>query len=451
MTPIKFLVISKKNEFVDRVRKIISTNNTPKKYELVCETNIEEVFNLLEKRFDIILLEITPEDSRTDIKKVIRAVKSKGSNTQIISLAEPESVKLAIETLKTGAYQYAKLPATDNEILQLIQSAEKVVPGNGKHSSGNGQHAGLEELQGASLAMQKVYSQLIKAAQTDIPVLLLGETGTGKDLAAQAIHKLSSRADNNYIASNLGAFPKELVASELFGHEKGAFTGASDRRKGLFEQAKNGTLFLDEIDAVEPRTQVSLLRLLEENRYSRIGGETSIKNDARLIAASNQNLEKMVKDGDFRRDLFFRLDVFRITMPPLRERLGDITLLAQKFLRQFNKTLNKQIYDITPEALEYLNSYDWPGNVRELKNVIQRGMITCDDKSLRPENLPSRLVASEPTPPAVVFEIGTPIEQVEREMIIHTLASVNNNRKQAAKLLGISRRAIYNKFEKHKI
>lgn len=309
----------------------------------------------------------------------------------------------------------------------------------------------FEKLVGNSKPMEDVYRQIRQAAATDIPILLLGETGTGKDVAAQTIHEQSERNKGPYIAINLGALPSELVGSELFGHEKGAFTGAIERREGKFEEARNGTIFLDEISTIDAKVQVSLLRLIEQKTFHRLGGKTIINTNARLITASNQNLLELVEQRHFRKDLYYRLDVFRIVMPPLRQRSGDIVLLIDEFLNRFNRSLKKHIVGVAPECVSLLETYDWPGNVRELKNVVQRAVLVCAGEVLLPDHLPPRFRKGKPAPPKVSFEIGTSLEEVEREMIVRTLAAAHNNRKQAADLLGISRRALYNKLQKHKI
>jgi transcriptional regulator with PAS, ATPase and Fis domain len=281
--------------------------------------------------------------------------------------------------------------------------------------------------------------------------LLIGETGTGKDLAAQAIHQQSARSEGPYIPVNLGAIPAGLVASELFGHERGAFTGAAEQRKGIFERAHDGTVFLDEIGTIDEKVQVSLLRLIEQKKFHRLGGRRGISSNVRLIAASNQDLVDAVQQGIFREDLYYRLDVFRIMMPPLQERQEDISLLIDEFLKRYNRKFQKNILGISPESVSLLESYDWPGNVRELKNVIQRGVLVCSGEVLLPEHLPPRFRADRVVRPKVTFTVGTPLEEVEREMVIRALAVAKNNRTRAADLLGISRRALYNKLHKHRI
>lgn len=304
---------------------------------------------------------------------------------------------------------------------------------------------------GGSLAMQKVYRQIEQVAFTNVPVLLLGETGTGKDLAAQAIHRLSLKKDGHYIPVNLGALPTELVASELFGHEKGAFTGASQQHKGVLETGSDGSVFLDEIESIDSKVQISLLRLIEEKKFNRLGGRHSIPTDARLIAASNEDLEKMVERGRFREDLFFRLDVFRIALPPLRERKSDIPLIVEDLIVRFNYELNKNIIRIRPDCMEALERYEWPGNVRELRNAIQRAVLVCEESEIREEHLPKRLQRGTESNSQVIVEIGKSLNEVEKHLILKTLTHTKNNRKQAAELLGITRRALYNKLNKHDI
>ncbi len=306
---------------------------------------------------------------------------------------------------------------------------------------------------GQSLPMQNLQKQILQAAASDIPVFLIGETGTGKDLVAQAIHQSGKRQSSPYVPVNLSALPTQLVASELFGHEKGAFTGALKQHRGKFEQAHDGTIFLDEIDSVDERVQVSLLRIIEQKKFHRLGGKRSITSNARIIAATNADADDLLEGAHFRDDLFYRLDVFRITLAPLRKRHGDIPLLVDNFIQKFNPAVNKSITKISGECTEILAKYDWPGNVRELKNVIQRAMLVCPGATIQIEHLPPRFrnPDSDIDNPKITFTVGTPLEEVERQMILKALSVSGNNRTKAAQLLGISRRAIYNKLKKHNI
>jgi transcriptional regulator with PAS, ATPase and Fis domain len=244
--------------------------------------------------------------------------------------------------------------------------------------------------------------------------------------------------------------PQELVASELFGHEKGAFTGALDRRAGKFEQANTGTIFLDEISTIDERVQISLLRILESKRFTRLGGKRVMTSRARIIAATNENPSELVENGVFRDDLLYRLDVFRVHMPALRERQGDIPLLIDAFMKRFREAFGKDVHGIHPECVARLEEHDWPGNVRELKNVIQRAVLISTGEVLLPDHLPGRFGQKSAVRPKVTFTVGTPLSEVEREMVLRALATAPN-RKQAAELLGISRRALYNKLRKYGI
>ncbi|MBI4524011.1 MAG: sigma-54-dependent Fis family transcriptional regulator [Deltaproteobacteria bacterium] len=312
----------------------------------------------------------------------------------------------------------------------------------------------FEGMLGVSLPMLEIFQQIMEAALHDIPVLITGETGTGKDLVASAIHKQSGRKDKPYVAVNTGAMPTELIASELFGHEKGAFTGALETRKGRFEEANGGTIFLDEISTMDERAQVTLLRVLETKTFRRVGGDKDICVDVRIIAATNEALENGIKEKKFREDLYYRLDVFHIHLPPLRERPGGaVTVLTNHFLSQFNAAYNKAVKVVSPEVYRALRRYRWPGNVRELKNVIQRAVLVASNDELTLDLLPARIRAGREckdfrrsAPP---IHLGMTLEAVEREFIKLTLVASRGNKKETASRLGISRRALYNKLNRH--
>jgi len=312
----------------------------------------------------------------------------------------------------------------------------------------------IDELIGSSRVMQDVYEQIEMASTCEVPVLLMGETGTGKEVAATTIHRLSNRREEIFIPVNLGAIPDGLISSVLFGHEKGAFTGADRMQNGIFEQGNNGTVFLDEIGTIDYKAQVGLLRLVEEKRFSRLGGSQAIINNARIITASNEDLKEKSKNGAFREDLYYRLDVFCIKMPTLKAHLDDIPELINYFLAKYNLTMQTEVKGVSEKALERLQEYDWPGNVRELKNVIQRALIVCEGDEIQLEHLPPRFRSNKDKKSAnqtITFKIGTPLEQVEKEMILKTISVSNNNRTKVAKLLEISRRALYNKLKKYNI
>ncbi|MBN1479289.1 sigma-54-dependent Fis family transcriptional regulator [candidate division KSB1 bacterium] len=422
-----------------------------------CELFHDSSLNALLERldiemFDIIIMTSTiarEHDSR-EMEKLFNRLAVKAPRSQFICLTEPEDIELVGLTFHLESVHFVKLPVSDEEMRILLENAynriEEIAPEIAR--SGDDR---MGQIVGASYPMHTVYQQIRRAASTDISVMLMGETGTGKDLLAQAIHRLSARNKGPYIPVNLGALPGELIASELFGHEKGAFTGASRQHRGKFEQARRGTLFLDEIESIDNKTQVSLLRILEEKRFTRIGGDQAIRSNARLIVATNDDLEALVHRGVFRKDLYYRLDVFRISLPPLRKRYGDIPLLVSEFVAKFSNELGVKINSISPEVFQSFEAYDWPGNIRELKNVIHRAVLLCDAGIITHDHLPPRFAKTIHKKPAIEFEIGTTLEEVERRMILRALEVAGNNRKAAAELLGISRRAIYNKLKKHSI
>lgn len=303
-------------------------------------------------------------------------------------------------------------------------------------------------------AMHVVIQQIIEAAANDIPVLITGETGTGKDLVASTIHKRSARKDLSYVPVNTGAIPSGLVTSELFGHERGAYTGASESCPGLFEQAHGGTIFLNEITTMDKRTQVNLLRVLEKKTIRRVGGDKDIPVDVRVIAATNDNIDQAVRTARFREDLYYRLDVFRIQLPPLRERDGAIAMLTDHFVAHFARLYKKDIRAVSGETYRLIRCYPWPGNVRELKNVIQQAVLTARGAELTCDLLPQRIRSAEALrtaaqhTPQCPIRLGMSLAEVEKEYINVTLASVNRNKRKAASLLGISRRALYNKLKR---
>ncbi len=314
----------------------------------------------------------------------------------------------------------------------------------------------FEGMIGRSAGMDEVYTLIKQVAGLDVPVLITGESGTGKELVAKAIHRLSSRKDETFIAINTGAIARDLIESELFGHEKGSFTGATSRKMGKFEAASEGSLFLDEVSTMNTNTQVSLLRVLETKRFQRIGGTSTIKSHARIIAASNEDLEKLIQQGQFRRDLYHRLNVFRIDLPPLRDRPEDISLLIHNFVMRYAKEFGKQISRISDETVKTLSAYKWPGNVRELENVIMRLCITAQEEEIFTDSIPAAVEGPDSAPETsdddmVEVEVGTQLVDAERELIIKTLEKLNGKKGEAAKVLGISRKALYNKIKEYNL
>ena len=391
--------------------------------------------------YDLLILSGDVCNNKTlDYKDLLKIISKESPQTQILLIVKENNLSIAMEAMEVGGYQYVRIPAPDYELKLIIDLALSKKPefGANKLLEDDESIYRFEGFIGRSPAIQAVYRQIQQVAATNIPVLLIGETGTGKDLAAQAIHHLSFKKDGNYMPVNLGALPSELIASELFGHEKGSFTGATQQHKGVFEMATDGTVFLDEIDSIDHKVQTSLLRLVEQKKFTRLGGRRSLHTNGRLITASNENLDDLVKHGKFREDLFFRLDVFRIVLPPLRERISDVSLITEELIGRFNHELNKSIIRIDQDCLSALEEYEWPGNVRELKNVIQRAVLVCQGDELHIEHLPKRFQIRTDKSSKIIIEIGKTLNEVEKQLIHKTLAHTKNNRKKAAELLGIT-------------
>jgi DNA-binding NtrC family response regulator len=358
-----------------------------------------------------------------------------------------------------GNVHIEHLPANEEDLLALVESNLPVKPRTDQ-SDATAANFGLpidfEGIIAISLPMRTVIRRAMEAAAVDIPVLITGETGTGKDLVAAAIHRRSSRKHRPYIPVNMGAMARELIASEIFGHERGAYTGAQETRPGIFEQADGGTVFLDEVATMDEKTQISLLRVLEERTVRRVGGTRNIPVDVRIIAATNEDLEQSVANKRFREDLFYRLNVFQIRVPPLRERTAAITALTNHFLSRFAAIYQKEVDRVSPDTYRLLRHYPWPGNVRELKNVIQTAILLVDGKELTPDFIPQRIKDAAVENKNAVdkmcsFEIGTTLDSVENEVIRKTLAHLGGNKKLTASILGISRRALYNKIKRHNL
>src|SRR2546429_708109 len=369
------------------------------------------------------------------------------------------TVDTAVEAMKRGAYDFVTKPLNLDKVEMLITRAlasRKMEQENRALRQQIDERYGLENIIGESPALREVLDTIKQVAPSSANVLIEGESGTGKELAAQAIHNLSRRNKAKFVTVHCAALSPQLLESELFGHERGAFTGAHERRIGRFEQANGGTIFLDEIGEIDPSTQAKLLRVISEERaFERVGGNQTLRADVRLIAATNKNLEQLVREGKFRDDLFFRLNVVRITMPPLRDRKDDIPLLVRAFLRQFSKANNKEVGELTSEAMNALLTYHWPGNVRELRTAIEHGVVMATGPKITPRDLPSALrqAAGAALPRGISAskafgEKASPLDlrETERKLILQALATTNGNVTAAAKKLGISRRTLHRKI-----
>lgn len=419
---------------------------------LAYERSIEEVVDRFEQEtFDIMLFSSSViQQEPSSALETLEVITAKCPATQILFFTHPRRLKIANQALRAGAFHYSLLPVSDEELRLLIETALEKKPQLGLNMllRSEVEKTTFEKMVGRSTAIQQVYRQIRQAAATDIPVLISGETGTGKELAARAIHELSDRSNEPCIPVHIGSLPSDLVASELFGHEAGSFTGADRLHKGCFEQAVNGTIFLDEIATIDQKMQVSLLRLLETKSFHRIGGQTKIEVDVRIIAASNADLMNEIRKGTFREDLFYRLDVLHILMPPLRERHGDLHLLVDHFIKLASDKFQKIIRGVSSDFFSCIDSYNWPGNIRELKNVIQRAVINCQGDILGITHLPRRLMNSGHNDITIPLRVGMKLAEIEKETIIKTLEYTDHNRTRASAILGISRRALYNKIQK---
>ncbi len=386
---------------------------------------------------------------------LLRSLQEQGDDVTTVILTAQGTVETAVEAIKKGAYDYLTKPIDLQRLRillgQILERQEtlrevKVLRRQLREQGAFGQ------LIGNSPEMRKIYHIIEQAAPTAASVLISGESGTGKELVAQTIHQLSPRVTSPYVPINCAAIPDTLLESELFGHEKGAFTGAIERRQGCFELAHHGTLFLDEIAEMTPATQVKLLRVLQERTFRRLGGRTEQAVDIRVIAATNADPPEAVQRGQLREDLYYRLNVFAIRLPPLRDRKEDLPLLIQAFINDFNERNDRTVAAVDQPVMKILESYSWPGNVRELRNVIERATIVADGRFIGVKDLPRLIDTGHAAQPASEgLTPGTTVDEAERRLILLTLEHTKNNKTRAAELLGISLKTLHNKLNRFKI
>jgi DNA-binding NtrC family response regulator len=390
---------------------------------------------------------------RMDGLALLRALPTQGSDVTTLLLTAQGTVETAVEAMKEGAYDYLTKPIDIQRLKILLDKIVERLETMREVKALRRQlreHGTFGPLIGNSPEMRKIYQVVEQAAPTSASVLITGESGTGKELVAQTLHQLSPRATFPFIAINCAAIPETLLESEIFGHEKGAFTGAADRRQGCFELADRGTLFLDEIGEMTPATQVKLLRVLQERKFRRLGGRTEQSVDVRVIAATNIDPVEAVQKGTLREDLYYRLNVFAFRLPTLRERKEDLPLLVQAFINEFNTRNQKAIAGVEQQAMRMLEQYAWPGNVRELRNVIERATILAPGPFIEAKHLPPTLAEEPPVlqQPQVALAPGTTVEEAERRLIVMTLAHTRDNKTRAAEILGISLKTLHNKLNK---
>jgi DNA-binding NtrC family response regulator len=429
-------------------------------YQVVVAPNGGAGIRELERSyFDLVLTDLVMPD--VDGMEVLDYVVTKTPKTSCIILTGHGTIKSSVEAIKKGAFDYITKPITADELLVVIEKALKfrnLEEENLRLKRELKESYGYDNLIGTSNAIRKIYDLIEKVADTDGTVLISGASGTGKELIARAIHYNSSRSDRPLVVINCGAIPEELLESELFGHEKGAFTGAYKSRIGRFEMANGGTIFLDEIGEMSPALQVKLLRVLQEKKFERVGGTKTIHVDVRIIAATNKNLTAVINKGKFREDLYYRLNVIPIKVAPLKQRKSDIPLLIDYFLKNFQKGEEKRITGFSPEAMDAMLRYDWPGNVRELENVIKRLTILCDGEVAKVEDLPEHIPQKRGSihPSEEVFlengvTLHQAVEDYEKRLILDALERSNWVKTRAAKLLNINRTTLVEKIKKQNL
>lgn len=414
----------------------------------------DQVLPFLEQRaVDLIILDM--KMARMDGLETLAGLQdSPYVSIPVIVLTAFSSVEVAVKAMRAGAYDYVAKPIDINELRLSIERAlgyQELKDENRRLKKELAKEHAFGGIVGSGPAMEEMFATLSMVAPSDATVLISGETGTGKELVASALHNESSRKTGPFIKVNCAALNENLLESELFGHEEGAFTGAVATRKGCFEQADGGTLFLDEIGDMSLSTQTKILRVLQEGELNRLGGSETIRVDVRLLAATHKDLQEMIEDGTFRQDLFFRLSVVPVTLPPLRERWQDIPALASLFLKRYSIKNKKDLKGFHPEVIRILMHYHWPGNIRELENTVERAVILCQGEQVSSQELPPQMMANSPAPKDSAQKCAeTPtLRDMEREMIRATLAEQKGNKSKSAKILGIARQTLLNKIKEY--
>jgi DNA-binding NtrC family response regulator len=420
---------------------------------------------LSKKRYDFIFIDIDillEETSDENYKEALQPFREKYPTIEIVVMAPPGQIRKAVRAVKAGASDYLSYPLDPEEVKHVAESITESIIKRSELNYLRDQFwraDALEFVQTKSTAMKTVFEKIRSVSPTKSNVLLIGETGTGKSVLAKLIHQHSNRRNAQFISVHCGAIPDTLVESELFGHEKGAFTGAIKRKLGRFEIAKGGTIFLDEIGTITPSAQVKLLQVLQDGTFQRVGGEETLETDVRVIAATNADLKKMCDDGKFRKDLYYRLNVFPIEIPPLTERIEDIPLFVETFLKKLNKFSAKNIQGIDPRVLDAFSKYSWPGNIRELENLVERAYILETSSGLTPASFPSELIGPESKPVFILSsealtlaqarQIG--IEEIERNYLREVLSRNKGKISESARAAGISSRQLNKLMNKYRI
>ncbi len=438
------LIVDDEETIVEGLQAVLSSEG----FDVDAVSSGEEAWEKLqEKRYGLALVDLNlPE---LDGMELVRRLRSNGISSEVIIITGEGTVSSAVEAMKEGAYDYLLKPLEMDRLKAVVPKALEKYDTRERLHALERQLAEQEkfgELTGRSDEMKACYAVIEAVAPTNASVLVYGASGTGKELVAGTLHAKSARANGPFVAVNCAALPKDILENELFGHEKGAFTGSVGEKAGCFELADGGTLFLDEVAEMSPDTQVKFLRALENRSFRRLGGKKEIEVDIRVVSATNRDVHRAVEDGDLREDLYYRLAVVEIALPPLRERAGDIELLAKEFLERFSEEHEREIAGLSEEARDFLVSYDWPGNVRELKNAVERAVIMTGKgeeislEAIRPRH------ALERTPKEVRIPVGESLAEAERRIVLQTFASTDGDRARAAAILGIEEDALEEKL-----
>ena len=452
------------------LRRVLSAQLERDGYDVHTSEDGEQALTLLtEHHIDLVITDLRMP--KLDGMELLRRISALEDPMPVVMITAHGTVDTAVEALKMGAFDYITKPFDQEDVRTIVRKAVRTQDLSATEASRPSLVGGLEGgrygIIGQSPSLVELYAVLDRVADTPTTVLVTGESGTGKELVARALHENSSRRDKPFIKVNCAAIPRDLMESELFGYERGAFTGAVGSKPGRFELASGGTLFLDEIGSIPVEMQVKLLRALQESEFERVGGVKTIRVDVRLVAATNTDLKKEIAAGGFREDLYYRLNVVPMRLPPLRERREDVPLLVQHFVRKFDARLSKNVTRIEPEALQILIDHPWPGNIRELENVIERAVLFCDGDALRPIDLPSELNLRTPEPPPATSaptpksplpagpsqsdglkeQVKAAMSRLERELIVKALEQTGGNVTHAARLLKISRKGLQLKMK----
>ncbi len=437
----------------EKLLKLLSMALEKEGFIVSTSPNAEEGFNRFKEiDFDVALIDLVLPDM--DGIELLKAIRNIDSDFPVIMITGHASIDLAVKAMRMGAFYFIEKPASTKAILEILKRAieqkELMISYQSLKKTAEEKFS-FSGIIGKSKEMQEIFELIERIAVAEATVLIQGESGTGKELVAKAIHFNSPRKGNRFVAINCSALPESLLESELFGYERGAFTGATKKKKGLFEIAHKGTIFLDEIVETSPAFQSKLLRVLEDNTFYPVGSTDERKTDTRILAATNSIIEDSVAEGKFRKDLYYRLNVVKIPLPPLRNRKIDIPLLTQEFLKTYTDKNRKEISGISDETMEVLMRYSWPGNVRELENAIERAVILCQGETILPEHLPERTSRSEELEPSNILEYEIAKDSFEKKYLRNLLKHTEGNVTDASKIAIMTRQNIYLKLKKYDI